>query len=104
LIELEATDQGVVLPVRAQPGARSSGIRGVHDGALRVSVTQAAEKGKANKALLGVVAEALGLRKSQIVLISGTTAARKRFLVRDVSEEQLRQRVEAALARSRSRR
>jgi len=100
LIELELTDEGVILPVRARPGARSSGIRGTHDGALRVSVTQVAEKGKANKALIGVLGKALGLRKSQIELISGRTATRKRFLVRDVSEGQLRQRVEAALRRA----
>jgi len=98
LIELDVTVDGVILPVRAQPGARSSGIRGVHDGALRVSVTQAAEKGKANKALLGILGKTLGLRKSQIELISGPTSSRKRFLIRDVSEEQLRQRVEAALS------
>ena len=98
MIELDVTVDGVILPVRAQPGARSSGIRGVHDGALRVSVTQAAEKGKANKALLGILGKTLGLRKSQIELISGPTSSRKRFLIRDVSEEQLRQRVEAALS------
>ncbi|MBC8874480.1 MAG: DUF167 domain-containing protein [Planctomycetes bacterium] len=100
MIELEVTDEGVILPVRARPGARSSGIRGVHDGALRVSVTQVAERGKANKALLGVLCKALGLRKSQIELISGPTATRKRFLIRDVSEGQLRQLVEAALRRA----
>lgn len=100
MIELDVTDEGVILPVKAQPGSRKSGIRGVHDGALRVSVTQAAEKGKANKALLGVLAKALGLRKPQIELISGPTSAHKRFLVRDVSEEHLRQLIEAALSQS----
>jgi len=97
LIELDVADEGIVLPVRARPGARTSGIRGVHDGALTVSVTQAAEKGKANKALLRVLGKSLGLRKSQIELISGPTATRKRFLVSGVSKEQLRQRIEAAL-------
>lgn len=97
MIDLEQTDEGVILPVKAQPGARSSGIRGVHDGALRVSVTQVAEKGKANKAIVGVLGKTLGLRKSQIELIAGPASARKRFLIRDVSEEQLRQRIEAAL-------
>jgi len=100
LIQLEVTDEGVILPVQARPGARSSGIRGVHVGALRVSVTQAAEKGKANKALLGVLGKALGLRKSQIELVSGPTSSRKRFLIRGVTEEQLRQLVEAALGKS----
>jgi len=97
LIELEANDHGIILPVRAQPGSRSSGIRGVQNGALKVSVTQVAEKGKANKALIAVLGKQLGLRKSQIELISGPTAARKRFLVRDVSENQLRERIRQAI-------
>jgi len=97
LIGLEASDQGVILPVRAQPGSRSSGIRGVHNGALRVSVTQVAEKGKANKALIAVLGKQLGLRKSQIELISGRTAAQKRFLVREISENELRERIRRAV-------
>jgi uncharacterized protein YggU (UPF0235/DUF167 family) len=56
-------------------------------------VTQVAEKGKANKALVEVLAKALGLRKSQIELISGSTGSHKRFLVRDVTAEQLAQRI-----------
>jgi uncharacterized protein (TIGR00251 family) len=99
LIELETSDHGVILPVRAQPGSQSSGIRGVHNGVLKVSVTQVAEKGKANKALIAVLGKQLGLRKSQIELISGQTAAHKRFLVREISENQLRERIERAVGR-----
>jgi uncharacterized protein (TIGR00251 family) len=97
LIVLEPHPDGVVLPVKAQPGARQNAIRGERDGALRVSVTQAPEKGKANKALAAVLAEQLRLKKHQIELISGETAARKRFLIRGVPEESLRTRIESLL-------
>ena len=96
MIELETTDWGVVLPVRAQAGARRNALRCVQHGELRVAVTQAAEKGKANKALVAVLSKALGLRKSQIELISGATAPHKRFLVRDVTEDDLRERIDRA--------
>ncbi len=89
--------EGVLLPVRAQPGARSSGVRGEQDGALKVSVTQIAEKGKANKALIGVLSDALDLRKSQLELVAGMTAGHKQFLVRGVTVEELRQRIDAIL-------
>jgi hypothetical protein len=56
---------------------------------LKVSVTQIAEKGKANKALVEVVAKGLGLRKSQLALLTGETSSHKRFLVRGVTREQL---------------
>ncbi len=96
-VRLESVDGGVLLPVRAQPGARSSAVRGVHDGALRVSVTQVAEKGKANKALVGVLAKALKLRKSQIEIVAGVTVSQKRFMIHAVTVDQLAKRIEAAL-------
>ena len=83
------------MPVRAQPGAKSTGVRGVQDGALKVSVTQVAEKGKANKALLAVLSDALAVRKSQLELVTGAMAGHKQFLVRGVTVEELRQRINA---------
>jgi uncharacterized protein (TIGR00251 family) len=80
-IALELHARGTVLPVRAQPGARFSGIHGLQGGALKVSVTQVAEKGKANAALVKVLAKELGLRNSQIHLLSGEASAQKRFLI-----------------------
>ena len=67
---------------------------------LKISVTQAPEKGKANKALIAVIAKALDVRKSQIELLSGETSSRKKFLLRDLDLEEARQRVADALAQS----
>jgi uncharacterized protein YggU (UPF0235/DUF167 family) len=61
-----------MLPVRAQSGAKSSAVRGVQNGVLKVYVTQVVEQGKANKALIDVLAKALKLRTSQIELGTGT--------------------------------
>jgi uncharacterized protein (TIGR00251 family) len=99
-VNLESASGGVLLSVRAQPGAKFSAVRGVHNGALRVSVTQVAEKGKANKALVGVLAKALKIRKSQIELIAGATASQKRFMIHAVTTEELAKRIEAALSDS----
>ncbi len=89
MIDLEPHAEGVVLPLRAQPGAKRNEIRGSQNGMLKVSVTQIAEKGKANKALVEVLAKGLGLRRSQFALLSGETSSHKRFLVRGVTREQL---------------
>jgi uncharacterized protein (TIGR00251 family) len=94
VIQLSPHVDGVVLPVKAQPGSRRNEVRGEHDGALRVCVTQAAEKGKANKAITAVLAEQLGLKKHQIELLSGPTASHKRFLIQGVSLESLRCRID----------
>jgi uncharacterized protein (TIGR00251 family) len=97
VIELEARRDGLLLPVRAHAGARRSELRGVQDGALKVAVTQVPEKGKANKAIIELLADALSLKKSQIELISGETSSQKKFLIRGVDRETLAERIAAVL-------
>lgn len=94
---LEAHPLGVVLNVKAHAGARTTGIRGVQADCLQVSVTQAPEKGKANKTIIGVLAAALALKKSQIELLSGDTSPRKRFLLRNVEQTALQARIDALI-------
>jgi uncharacterized protein len=96
MILLESHVDGTILPVRAQPGARRNEIRGAQDGMLKVCVTQAPEKGKANKAVIELLAKKLGLKKSQIELLSGETSHQKRFLVRGIQAKELSRRVERA--------
>ena len=93
MIDLEKRGDGVVLPVKAHPGARRNEIRGVQNGMLRVSVTQAPEKGKANKAIVAFLAKELSLRKAQIELISGETSSQKRFLIVDVMVDEVCERL-----------
>ncbi len=67
--------------VHATPGARRNRVGGCHDGALRVSVTAPADQGRANKAIATALADALGVKSSQIALIHGPTNRRKVFEV-----------------------
>lgn len=92
-IKLETSPHGVILCVKAQPGARKNEIRGLLDGALKVSCTQIAEHGKANRAIGDILAKVLKLRKSQIELLSGETDSRKRFLLKDVTENEIREKI-----------
>jgi uncharacterized protein len=93
-IQLEADERGTILPVRAHAGARRNSLGGEHDGMLRVDVTQTPEKGKANKAIIAILAKQLGLRKNQISLISGETSRIKRFLIEEISPEKLANKLE----------
>jgi uncharacterized protein YggU (UPF0235/DUF167 family) len=97
VIALAPHPEGTVLPVRAHAGARRNEVGGEQDGMLRVSVTQAPEKGKANKAILTLLAKALGVRKSQIELTAGETSPNKRFLVRGLAPGELAARIEPLL-------
>jgi uncharacterized protein (TIGR00251 family) len=99
MIKLSEHPEGVLLPVRDQPGASKNGIRGEQDGALKVAVTQIAEKGKANAALIDALAKGLNLKRSQIELVSGETQRAKQFLIRGVALTDLAARIAAALAK-----
>ncbi len=99
MIALLPHAEGVILSVKAQPGASKAGLRGEHAGMLKVCVTQVAEKGKANKAILEVLCSTLDLRKSQIELIAGETASTKQFLIRGLSEQELQERLARACDR-----
>lgn len=98
MIVLEETAGGVVVPVKAQAGARRNGITGIHAGCLKVAVTQAPEKGKANDAIILVLTDLLQLRRNQIELISGSTSSQKKFLVTGIARADLEQRIADALA------
>lgn len=83
--------EGCVLDLKAQPGARKTEFRGIQSGAVKVCVTEVAEKGKANKAIVSFLRKAWGLKGSQLEIISGQTASQKRLLIRDLSPQELLQ-------------
>jgi uncharacterized protein (TIGR00251 family) len=102
VIELTPSRDGVLLNVHAQPGARRNGLIGERAGALRVAVTAAPDKGKANAAILEVLAEALGLRASAIALVSGETSRHKRLHLAGIAPEEAGRRIAAALPESKT--
>lgn len=72
------TPEGL-LHVRVQPKARASVIVGWQAGALRVRVTAAPEDGRANRAVIELLAEALCVSPSSIALVRGATSRDKWF-------------------------
>lgn len=71
---------GVVIAVKATPKASSERIDTGGD-PIRVYVTAPPDKGKANAAVVKLLAKALGLPKSRLTLIRGETARDKQFRV-----------------------
>jgi uncharacterized protein (TIGR00251 family) len=89
--------QGCVVRVRVQPGARRTGVQGEHAGALKVAVTAPPQDGRANRALLGTLSEALDLRPWQVELLSGETGRYKRVLIHGLTRDELNARFSAML-------
>lgn len=88
-MDVEEHAEGIVIPIKAQPGASQNALRSVQNGQLRVAVTQVAEKGKANKVLIETIAKELGLKKSAVELVSGPLQPQKKFLLRGITAEEL---------------
>jgi uncharacterized protein len=76
-IALRDTPGGCVLPVRVHPGARTNAATGVHDGALKISLTTPPTDGRANDALIAYLAERLQVPRARITLLTGTTSRSK---------------------------
>lgn len=89
MIVVQAHAEGATLEVRAQPGARKNAVLGEHAGALKVAVTAPPEDGRANAALVEVLKDWLGVKRSQVELLSGQANRNKVFLIRGVTVEQL---------------
>jgi uncharacterized protein (TIGR00251 family) len=94
-LHLESTDDGVAIKVRAVPGASRNRLVGPIGEALKVTVTAAPEKGKANRRIAEVLAKELGLSPRGIYLLSGSTSKDKRFVLPGVSVAELRRLLEA---------
>jgi uncharacterized protein (TIGR00251 family) len=82
LLPWRAVPNGVRLELRVTPNAGRDAIEGIEirdDGGavLRCRVKAVPDKGKANAAVIALLAKALGLPKSSLTLISGDTARQK---------------------------
>ncbi len=83
----------VTFAVRVMPRSSRNQIVGVEDGALKIKLTAPPVEGAANAALIEVIAEWLGVRRSAVAIISGDKARNKLVRVQGVTTEQITQRV-----------
>ena len=88
-----ARPEGGLLAVRVQPRARRNEVVGWQGTALRVRVTAAPTEGQANHAVIGLLADAFGLPRSSVELVSGAARRDKLFRLGRHSVDELRVRL-----------
>ena len=82
------------LHLRVQPKASRDEIgEFLDDGTLRVRVTAPPESGKANTAVIKLLAKQLGVAPSSLQIVRGHTARIKTVAIPDLSEAEIRQRL-----------
>ncbi len=74
------SEGGNLIEVKVTPHAKRAQVR-IDGDMLRVAVVVAAENGKANRAVETAVAKALGLRKREVRIVTGSKSRRKLLAV-----------------------
>ena len=95
---VRATQDGVLVFVRLQPGAARSDVAGTLGDALKLRVAAPAVEGRANEAARAFLADLLGVPKSSVSLARGATSRSKSFLVRGLTVEAVKERLRPHLA------
>ena len=90
-------DGRVVLRLSVSPGAGRSLVVGRHGDALKVRVGAPPERGRANTAVVELLASVLGVPKDGIEVVSGETSRSKRVSVAGLEPDDVDRRLEAAL-------
>lgn len=85
MVKITGTKNGIMLTVKAVPGSSKDAIAGILGDMLKIKVSAAPEKGKANKSIIALLSKKLGIAKKDIEIISGTTAAVKQIQIAGVS-------------------
>ncbi len=83
-LNIRQFDQRVVLDVKVVPGSSRTVIVGLLEGMLKVKVSAAAEKGRANRCLIDLLAKKLGVKKNAIEIIGGMTSPVKQVAIHGV--------------------
>src|SRR5439155_6217391 len=82
--------------LRVSPGARSAHVVGRHGEAWKVRVAAPAEGGRANEAVVRLLAETLSLPRDAVTLVSGHGARDKIVRLAGLDPTQIERRLSAA--------
>jgi len=88
MISIDEKSGGVEIEVIAKPKSSKNAIAGFHDGAVRIAITAAPEKSKANSAIAKVLSGVLNVPVSAVMLVSGAKSRRKKFRIEGISKKE----------------
>jgi uncharacterized protein len=84
------------ITITVSPGAARTELVGRHGDGWKVRVAAPAEGGRANQALVQLLADALALPRDLVRIVSGHVGRRKLVEVADLGAEEVGRRLEAA--------
>ncbi len=88
-LTIQEIDEGVIFAAKVVPGSSQTAVCGLLDEMVKIKVSAAPEKGKANERLIELLAKQLGVKKNAVSIISGKTKPIKHVQVLGISAETL---------------
>ena len=88
------TAQSTRLRLRVSPGASRTELVGRHGGGWKVRVAAAPERGRANDAVVELLAERLGVPQGSVSIVSGTTSRDKVIELQGLDSAEAERRLE----------
>jgi uncharacterized protein (TIGR00251 family) len=88
MVDVTERRDGVRFTVRVTPRASRTEIAGSQEGVLRVRLCAPPVEGKANKALVALLAGALGVSKRDIEIVGGHSGRQKVVQVEGISQQE----------------
>lgn len=85
MLEISESGGAVLLPVKIVPGASRTKYLGEWQGRARIAVAAAPEKGKANQAVIELLADLLDINRRQIAVVTGPTSPLKTIRIEGVA-------------------
>lgn len=85
------SDKKTTLEIHVQPGAKRNEVVGFKEGVLYAKVTALPQKGQANRALLELMAQMLGIPKSAVDIIRGQSSRTKVVAIQGLTGEEVRE-------------
>jgi uncharacterized protein (TIGR00251 family) len=86
-----------VIRLHVQPGAGRTAVVGRHGDAVKVRVAAPPEGGRANDAVVALIASTFDVKVTQVSLVSGQSSRAKRVQIDGIAEAELERLLELAM-------
>lgn len=95
-MKIDERNGSVFLRVKVVPNASRTAIAGILGDALKLQIAQPPEEGKANRAIVELLVQVLGVPERAVRIVAGSSHSRKTLEIAGVGAEWVREKIAAA--------
>jgi uncharacterized protein (TIGR00251 family) len=86
MLNIKETGAYITIEVKVIPGMSKNELTGEQNGALKIKINAAPEKGKANKELVDFLSSRFGIKKADIEVIKGQASRMKSIRISGINK------------------